>query len=151
MTAWRSPAPVRRRIAAEICPSFPAAIPFPLIVASSVVIGFNTTALLEALAAGKPVIVPQFGEADDPRMRPLVIDVGDAVERARSPEEIVERASTYLKATAPASSGLRPAAARALTHWVGNDDGHAGRRVREAIRDEIMRARHDKATTKSAA
>ena len=97
--------------------------PFPLIVASSVVIGFNTTALLEALAAGKPVIVPQFGEADDPRMRPLVIDVGDAVERAHSPEEIVERAGAHLKTTTPTSSALRPAAATALTHWVGNTTG----------------------------
>ncbi|NWG24078.1 MAG: hypothetical protein HXY30_06605 [Pseudorhodoplanes sp.] len=121
--------------------------PFPLIVASSVVIGFNTTALLEALAAGKPVIVPQFGEADDPRMRPLVIDVGDAVERARSPDEIVERASAHLNAPSPRASDLRPAAAEALTFWVGNDDGMAGQRVREAVRDEILRTRHGKAAT----
>lgn len=115
--------------------------PFPLIVASSVVIGFNTTALLEALAAGKPVIVPQFGEAEDPRMRPLVIDVGDAVERARSPEEIVDKASVHLRLSVPPSPELHPDAARALSFWVGNDDGRAGCRVRDELLSEIVRSK----------
>ncbi len=115
--------------------------PFPLIKKSRVVIGFNTTALLEALAAGKPVIVPQFAEADDARMRPLVIDVGGAVERATSPEELVRMASAHLNGPSAPPAELSSAASQALTYWVGNDDGHAGRRVLEAVRAEISRTR----------
>jgi hypothetical protein len=112
--------------------------PFPLIVASSVIIGFNSTALLEALAAGKPVIVPQFGEANDPRMRPLVIDIGDGTERAHSPEELIEMASAHLKAMSSLPTELGPTAARALSYWVGNSDGLAGQRVRESVVEEIL-------------
>ena len=39
---------------------------FHLITESRVVVGFNTTALIEALALGKPVIVPRYGEARGP-------------------------------------------------------------------------------------
>jgi len=58
-------------------------------VESRVVVGFNTTGLLEAVAAGKPVIVPSFGEAQDPRMRGHIIDLQDAVTYASSPDELV--------------------------------------------------------------
>ena len=113
--------------------------PFPLISESDVVIGFNTTALLEALAAGKPVIVPQFAEAEDERMRPLVIDVGPAVHRATSPDDLVRLACEQLDAASPLPAELPDAAMQALTHWVGNDDGRAGERVRTALREEIQR------------
>jgi hypothetical protein len=115
--------------------------PFPLIKESRVVIGFNTTALLEALAAGKPVIVPQFAEAADARMRPLVIDVGGAVERATSPEELVRMASAHLSRPSAPPAELSSAASEALTYWVGNDDGQAGRRVLEAVRAETARCK----------
>jgi hypothetical protein len=115
--------------------------PFPLITKSSVIIGFNTTALLEALAAGKPVIVPQFAEADDARMRPLVIDVGGAVERATSPEELVRMARAYLDGPSAPPAELSSAASEALTYWVGNHDGQAGRRVLEAVRAETTQCK----------
>lgn len=115
--------------------------PFPLIAKSRVVIGFNTTALLEALAAGKPVIVPQFAEAEDTRMRQLVIDIGRAVERAASPAELVRMASAHLDGPSATSEELSAAASDALTYWVGNDDGQAGRRVLDAVRSEISRAK----------
>ena len=117
--------------------------PFPLLTDSDVVIGFNTTALLEALAAGKPVIVPQFAEANDPRMRTLVIDVGQAVQRATSPEELVRIAGEHLDASSPLPAELPDAAMQALTYWVGNDDGCAGQRVCDAVRSEIRRLRRD--------
>jgi hypothetical protein len=113
--------------------------PFPLIAKSRVVIGFNTTALLEALAAGKPVIVPQFAEAEDAGMRQLVIDIGRAVERATSPQELVRMASAHLNAPSATPKELSGVASEALTSWVGNNDGQAGRRVLEAVRAEISR------------
>jgi hypothetical protein len=116
--------------------------PFPLIAKSRVVIGFNTTALLEALAAGKPVIVPQFAEAEDAGMRQLVIDIGRAVERAASPAELVRMASAHLDGPSTTPKELSAEASDALTYWVGNDDGHAGQRVLEAVRAEITRCKH---------
>jgi hypothetical protein len=115
--------------------------PFPLITESRVVIGFNTTALLEALAAGKPVIVPQFAEAEDERMRRLVIDVGGAVERATSPGEVIRMAGAHLDGPSATPKELSGAASEALTYWVGNDDGQAGRRVLKAVRAEISRCK----------
>jgi hypothetical protein len=116
--------------------------PIPLITESRVVIGFNTTALLEALAAGKPVIVPQFAEAEDARMRRLVIDVGGAVERATSPAELIRMAGAHLDGPSATPEELSAAASDALIYWVGNDDGQAGRRVLDAVRAEISRAGH---------
>ena len=46
--------------------------PFDLIARCQVVVGFNTTGLLEAIATGKPVIVPRFAEASDPAMQDLI-------------------------------------------------------------------------------
>ena len=62
--------------------------PFNLITASSVVIGFNTTALFEAIAADKPVIVPRFGEACSARAWEYVVDLGTAAEYASCPQEL---------------------------------------------------------------
>ena len=124
--------------------------PFPLITDSDVVIGFNTTALLEAIAAGKPVIVPQFAEADDPRMQPLVIDVGPAVQRATSSAELVRMVGEHLDAASPLPAELPDSAMHALTYWVGNDDGCAGKRVRDAVRSEIGRTRREDKSAKRA-
>jgi hypothetical protein len=116
--------------------------PFPLIKDSSVVVGFNTTALLEALAAGKPVIVPNFAEATDERMRPLVIDVGSAAARPQSQQELIDMICGCLDAPMPSSSEISPNVGQALRYWVGNDDGAAGKRVRQAVLREIA-YRHD--------
>ena len=112
--------------------------PFDLITASNIIIGFNTTALLEAIAAGKPVIVPRFMETADPARRDLIIDLGDAVDYAHSPMELVELICRYAKQPAKVSLNLPSKSSRILRHWVGNDDGAAGRRVLEAVNNEIQ-------------
>lgn len=111
--------------------------PFPLIARSHVVIGFNTTALLEALAAGKPVVMPWFGEAAEPGMHDLVIHMGEAVGYARSPEELMELVAGYVDRPAAIPRDLPAKMAEALRHWTGNDDGAAGRRVLEAVCHEL--------------
>jgi hypothetical protein len=112
---------------------------FQLLTESRVVVGFNTTGLIEALALGKPVIVPRFGEANDPQLRTLVIDLGDAVEYADSPRQLQELVTMYASRPAPAPHDLTPNVKRILKYWVGNDDGEAGRRAYNAIRHETMR------------
>jgi hypothetical protein len=113
---------------------------FELMAASRVVVGFNTTGVLEALALGKPVIVPRFGEAVDPVLRKFVIDVGDAVDYADSPAQLQEL--VLARATRPLDTPLElPERVRKiLQYWLGNEDGLAGRRAYEAICREVMRA-----------
>lgn len=111
--------------------------PYELITQCDVVVGFNTTGLLEAVAAGKPVIVPFFGEAQNESMRDLIIDLGSAVEYAHSPAELTEMICRYLARKTEIPYELPTAARQTLSYWVGNDDGEAGRRVMTAIKAEI--------------
>jgi hypothetical protein len=105
------------------------------------VIGFNSTALLEALAAGKPVIVPDFGEARDPAMSDLVIDLGDAVQKAKSPDDLKRLVCLQIDSPTNVPEQLSPTAAKTLRDWVGNDDGGAGQRVLDAVKDKIRRTK----------
>lgn len=111
--------------------------PFQLLTETHVVVGFNTTGLLEAIAAGKPVIVPRYGEALDYKARDFAIDLGDAVDYAHSPDEIIDLACRYVDGGTTVPSELSSSAMRALRQWTGNDDGAAGRRVLAAIRAEL--------------
>ena len=111
--------------------------PCELIKASDVVCGFNTTALLEAICAGIPVVIPLFAEALEERMKPYVVHMGDAAEYAASPDDLVDKLRTAALARRTLNADLREASIRALDRWVGNSDGRAGERVRNIIRSEI--------------
>jgi hypothetical protein len=114
--------------------------PFELITQSSVVVGFNTTGLIEAVAAGKPVVVPWFGEVHNETMRDLILDLGEAVEYARSPEELADKTAAQIAAGATIPSALSENAKVMLRRLVGNDDGAASARVRQAISAEMQQA-----------
>jgi glycosyltransferase involved in cell wall biosynthesis len=111
--------------------------PFELLTASSVVVGFNTTGLLEGLAAGKPVIVPWFGEISSPGAEDYVVDLGQAIEYAASPEALVEQIGHYLDNPVPVPARLSQPAAQALERWLGNADGRAGERIVAAVKRDI--------------
>ncbi|MDO8470761.1 MAG: hypothetical protein Q7S63_02170 [bacterium] len=100
-----------------------------LVPRASVIVGFNSTAVLSAIAAGKPVIVPRFGEALLPGAEHCMFEYGEAVSWAHSQEELVrlvEDAATNPKKPA---TDLSPASKRALERYVGNPDGKAGERM----------------------
>ena len=111
--------------------------PTALILESHVVCGFNTTALFEAVAAGKPVIVPRFAEALDERLRPFIVDLEDAVDYADSDEDLIVllRQKAHEKSQPPVE--LDPVRIHILEQWVGNGDGRSGDRVRSAVLAEI--------------
>ncbi|MCH8238670.1 MAG: hypothetical protein IIB62_01225 [Proteobacteria bacterium] len=114
--------------------------PFQSLVESDVIVGFNTTGLLEGIAAGKPVIVPLFAEALDPAMQDFLIDLGDAAEYASSPGHLIEMICHHIDAPRQlVPEQLSPGALKSLRKWVGNDDGHASARVLEAVQREIGR------------
>jgi hypothetical protein len=112
---------------------------FQLLTESRVVVGFNTTGLIEALALGKPVVVPRFGEANDPQLRKLIIDLGDAVDYADSPQQLQELVTMYASRPVAPPLDLTPNVQKILKYWVGNDDGEAARRAYATIRREALR------------
>jgi len=70
-------------------------------------------------------------------MKPYVIHMGDAVEYATSPDDLVDKLRTAALARRTLNADLHDASIRALDKWVGNSDGRAGERVRNIIRSEI--------------
>jgi glycosyltransferase involved in cell wall biosynthesis len=111
--------------------------PFDLMTESRVVVGFNTTGLLEAIAAGKPVIVPWFGEAQEHSMRDHIIDLNEAVTYARSEENLIRLVSDFIDHPRDVPEELDESVSRVLKYWVGNHDSAAGARVHQAIKDAI--------------
>lgn len=111
--------------------------PLDLITQARVVCGFNTTGLLEAVAAGCKVVVPAFAEANDPNFTPYIIDLEESVEYAHSPKELIAKLRAAAQTQKPIPLELEPRHIQMLEKWTGNADGEAGRRVAEAVRAEI--------------
>jgi glycosyltransferase involved in cell wall biosynthesis len=108
-----------------------------------VVCGFNSTSLLEALAAGKPVIVPRYDEALHEEMQPYIVDLRDAVQYAGSPEALTDLLARYARTPNKPPAVLTETVSRVLDKWLFNSDGQAGRRVREAVLAEISDSSND--------
>lgn len=104
---------------------------------ASVVCGFNSTALLEAIAAGKPVVLPWFAEADDPAVQPFVIDLRDVATVAGSVDALQAHLVALARSPRPVPSDLTPSERQCLTVWTGNADGGAAARAHKAIMDAL--------------
>ncbi len=111
--------------------------PQDLIARASIVCGFTTTALLEAIASGKQVVVPRFAEALDDATKPFFLDLGDAVDHAASANDLYDRLLAGAVPPVPPSADLSDHVVDMLDHWTGNPDGKAGDRVRAAVMAEI--------------
>jgi hypothetical protein len=114
--------------------------PLPLLSEASVVCGVHSTLLLEALAAGRPVIVPWYAEALDPEIRWYLFDLGAAAITVSSPTELKERLREVALTRQPVPAGLSPATVKVLREWLGNEDGKAGQRAAAAILHTIRAA-----------
>jgi hypothetical protein len=108
-----------------------------LIAEASVVCGFNSTALLEAVAAGKPVVMPWFAEAQLPEVLPYLIDLRGVCAAAASPEDLAATLLRLARQPKPTPVELDPESRHTLKFWTGNDDGDAAARAREAILKEL--------------
>ncbi|RKE72310.1 hypothetical protein DFP91_0173 [Pseudorhodoplanes sinuspersici] len=111
----------------------------PLIAEASVVCGFNSTALLEAVAAGKPVVLPWFAEAERADVNPYVIDLRPLGDVVHSPVELHDLLIKYARSPRPVPAQLGANETATLEHWTGNVDGCAGERTRRAILAAIGR------------
>jgi len=91
---------------------------------AGVVVGLNSTMLLEAIAAGRPAVVLELGEMQGPA-RPFLIDCEGAATIVRDEAQAVPTIVGVLDA-APTVPRDLPAPARALLErWTGNADGDA--------------------------
>jgi hypothetical protein len=109
----------------------------PLIEACWVICGHNSTALFEGLAAGKPVVMPKFGEALEERYSGYIVDLGSAVEYADSVSNLIFRLEEHCASNNAVQEFLSPSATLALAKWTGNADGLASARAREALMAEL--------------
>jgi hypothetical protein len=114
-----------------------------VLVESSVVCGFNTTALFEALALNKPVVIPRFYEAKNPDLVPYILDFEDAAEHADSVEQLIQilRDTALRVESGEEGDELDHTKARLLEKWVGNPDGGAGQRVRQVVEEVVYEHR----------
>lgn len=98
-----------------------------LIERAAVIVAFNSTVLLEAIAAGVPALVPRYAEAAAPGADDWTFRLDGAVHVVREPEQL---AAALAAAVAQGrSSILTPQGAAALERHVGNPDGRAGERA----------------------
>jgi len=107
--------------------------PYEHITACKVVCGFNTTGLLEAVAAGIPIVVPRYAEAVLPETKGAVVALDGAADYADTPEELTLKLAHYAKADLPKNTQLNDGQKRDLDKWVGNADGLSGQRVRNTV------------------
>ena len=107
-----------------------------LLRSAAAVVGFNSTALLEALAAGVPTIVPGFGEASHSGAEGWTFDLTDAADVAGSPEQLVDMVSQAI--LRPPSSVLSDGVLAALERHTGNADGRSGERLLGLLREATL-------------
>ncbi len=98
-----------------------------LIGSAAAIVGFNSTVLLEAVAAGVPAVVPRYAEASELGAADWMFALGGAVTLVDDPTEL-HRAITSA-VTQGSSSTLGPEAVAVLERYVGNADGRSGERA----------------------
>jgi hypothetical protein len=115
-----------------------------LIDAAMVVVGLNSTTVLEAKLAGVPVVVPLFEEAAHKYFASNVYfqKYMDVFTVARTPEELCEHLHRSIDAPRPDQKGLPDAM---VQDYLGYFDGQVADRVVTIMKQEIANARQRRA------
>ncbi len=106
--------------------------PISLIKQCSVACSFHSTAIFEVLALGKPMVVPRFAEALEDGYQPYMLNLGECVSYAHSPEELAQvladmaRSPEQKKDPATLDQETR----ELIDFYIGNADGRTAERVR---------------------
>lgn len=113
-----------------------------LLFETDVICGFNSTTLLEAGIAAKPIVIPVFGEAERAPYDEFVKlrDVFDLFDIARSPAEFQERIVARL-ADRDIDDACMAGRRTAFETWVSSLRGDAGEKYAQTIADCVARAK----------
>jgi hypothetical protein len=113
--------------------------PINMIQRADVVCGFNTTAVLEGLAAGLPVVTPEFDEVIDPKLCDFAANFGDATYRPGDPKAMYSILTELLNRRQGPNRELSNTIKDVLDVWVSNSDGRAGQRVKDVFEKEMKK------------
>ena len=107
-----------------------------LLLDASVVVGFNTTAVFEAIASGCQVVSPElFSEVPD-SLKDFVFYLGDSAYLPRNSNEFQNIVSDLLEKN-KFNKSLSSSKKKLLDDVFGNSDGNAGKRTMNLIEDNI--------------
>jgi hypothetical protein len=107
--------------------------PTSLIKQATVVCGFNTTSIFEAIAAGIPCITPCFGEAADQKLAGYKVDYGNGISHANSETEFYTQLKEFVDDKNLDKIPLNRDRKKLLNKWVYNSDGCATVRLQDAL------------------
>ena len=103
---------------------------------ASVVVGFNTTAVFEAIASGCQVVSPElFSEIPD-SLKDFVFYLGDSAYLPRNSNEFQDIVLDLLEKN-KFNKNLSSDKRKLLDRFLGNSDGNAGKRTMKLIEDNI--------------
>jgi len=103
---------------------------------ASVVVGFNTTAVFEAIASGCQVVSPElFSEIPD-SLKDFVFYLGDSAYLPRNSNEFQDIVLDLLEKN-KFNKNLSSSKKKLLDRALGNSDGNAGKRTMKLIEDNI--------------
>jgi hypothetical protein len=103
------------------------------LLASSVIVGLNSTILLEAIAAGIPVVIPMFEEAGINGAEAHMLSLGLGVATCRSQEELVQKVIDLTRNPSDDQRVLSADQVAALRRYAGNADGKSALRLRRLL------------------
>ena len=103
---------------------------------ASAVVGFQSTAVLEAIAAGRPTIVPALLSTTEYHLKPYLHDLNGAAVVANSEDELEQALLEAVHNRQPTRE-LSGSQKQALEKYLGNADGLAGDRLRQFIEDAV--------------
>lgn len=99
---------------------------------AGVVVGLNSTMLLEAVAAGRPAVSAALGEVTGPA-NAFLVDLAGAATVVDDEDDAVATVLRLAADPPPVQATLDPAAVAVLERWTGNGDGRATARTVEAL------------------
>ena len=110
-----------------------------LIRRAAVMVAFNSTVVAEGIAAGVPVVMPDFAEAAEDGAAAWCYPVGDAVNRVGRPEDLATVVLAAQAAHRTPRGELDGPAVATLDRLVGNSDGCASDRAWAWLSEAVSR------------
>jgi len=108
---------------------------------TSICICFKSTAIFEAIARGIPVIIPNFGECQEEKYKKYLfnfLDQDKDIITAQSKKDLESNINLLLNKVPCHKRYLTEYKKKLLEEWVGNPDGKSGKRLIDAISNELF-------------